>query len=375
MSSGWYKYDWSYRKYKEIKEAMLKGEDGFVCSIPFTCSLEHGLLTKKKIKREMEKESMSHASFLMEYCGVFWGESDDAFFQSSWLNPCRILESVYYLPDKVEWLQNKDKKRKDKPWYIPKVKGEIRIVSCDIALSKGNRSDNSIYSLIRLIPEDGVKYRRLVVNMEAYNGMEAEKQAVRIKQIFYDFEADYIIIDSNGIGNTVWSYIQKVNYDSERDIWYDAFTCFNNDDTVDKKMAKNATPVVYSMKATPKTNSDMALSLRDNFINGSIELLIDHIEAKQLIYEKELIKPSANLEQMGELEAKYLAPYIQISVAINEMINLEYSTDGGAIKIDKKSGTKKDRYSSLAYANFLADILEKEFFKGNKDDDQFLFLT
>ena len=34
----------------EVLKAMVRGEDAFMCSIPFTCSLDHGLLTKKKIK-------------------------------------------------------------------------------------------------------------------------------------------------------------------------------------------------------------------------------------------------------------------------------------------------------------------------------------
>ena len=69
-----------------ILKSMVKGEDSFMCSIPFTCSLDHGLLTKKKILREMKKESMTDASFAMEYCGLFYDEADDAFFKSSFID-------------------------------------------------------------------------------------------------------------------------------------------------------------------------------------------------------------------------------------------------------------------------------------------------
>ncbi|MFN1940952.1 hypothetical protein ACK2GU_19670 [Clostridioides difficile] len=57
----------------------------------------------------MKKESMSDASFMMEYCGVFYNESDDAFFKSSWVNPCRVLESMFYPPSDIEYLENKKK--------------------------------------------------------------------------------------------------------------------------------------------------------------------------------------------------------------------------------------------------------------------------
>ena len=372
LSSGYYTHHWSYARYKDIVKAMLKGQEAFACSIPFTCSLEHGLLTKKKIRREMEKESMSEASFLMEYCGLFWNESDDAFFKSVWINPCRTLESVYYLPDNLTWL--KYKKKKEKPWCIPRVKGEIRIIGVDIALAKGNKNDNSVYTLIRLIP-NGRKYKRYIVNMEAYNGMEGEKQAIRIKQIFYDFEADYIIIDTNGLGTTVWSYMQKANYDSERDIWYEAFTCFNEDNTVDKSLARNAIPVVYSFKASEKINHEMAMSLRDNLMNQNIELPISHMEAKELIYEKGLIKPNEDLEKVAMLETIYIAPYLQISILIGEMINLQYSTEKGLVKIREKASNRKDRYSSVAMGNYLADLLERENLRSENKETKFLFLT
>ncbi|MFN1845010.1 hypothetical protein ACK2FW_19575 [Clostridioides difficile] len=52
---------------------------------------------------------MSDASFMMEYCGVFYNESDDAFFKSSWVNPCRVLESMFYPPSDIEYLENKKK--------------------------------------------------------------------------------------------------------------------------------------------------------------------------------------------------------------------------------------------------------------------------
>ncbi|MEJ4069675.1 hypothetical protein [Clostridioides difficile] len=366
LSSGWYSQHWSYKKFMETVKGMLSGEDMFACSIPFTCSLEHGLLTKKRILKEMKKESMSDASFMMEYCGVFYNESDDAFFKSSWVNPCRVLESMFYPPSDIEYLENK--KKRDKKYHLNKIKGEIRIIGADIALARGVKNDNSIYTLMRMLPNEGT-YKRCVVHIEAYNGMEAEKQAIRLKQLFSDFQADYMILDTQGIGTTVWSYIQKANYDSDRDEWYDAYTCFNEDNTVDKSLAKKSLPVVYSMKAYADENHKMAMSLRDVLTNRTLELPISDIEAKEMILEKEMIKAD-EIDKKAELEAKYIAPYLQTTALVNELINLEYSADGGKIKIKEKSGARKDRYSSLAYTNFLADYLEEKEKRKNRNNQK-----
>ncbi|VIF91851.1 Phage related protein [Clostridioides difficile] len=372
LSSGWYQHEWSYQRYKETIEGMLKGESSFSCNIPFICSLEHGLLTKKRIKKEMKKESMSPSSFLMEYCGVFFNESDSAFFKSSWINPCRTLDNVFYPPDNSEYLKYKNSK--NKKYKLPKVKNEYRIIGVDIALAKGSNNDNSIFTLMRLIP-NGDTYKRYIVHMESYNGMEAEKQCIRLKQLFEDFDADNMIIDTAGLGTTVWSYIQKENYDSERDKWYDAFTCFNEDNTVDKSMSRNAIDVVYSMKATTEINSKIALSLRDSFVNKNIYLPISSIEAKEMIYEQNKIK-AEDLEGRATAEAKLLLPYIQTDALVNELITLEYETREGKIRIAEKGRNRKDRYSSVGYCDFLANLIEEREYKNKKKKKtKFLFLN
>ena len=375
LSSGWYKGHWSYAKCMEVLNAMVRGEDAFMCSIPFTCSLDHGLLTKKKIIREMKKESMTEASFAMEYCGLFYGESEDAFFKSSFVNNCRTQESMFYPPTPIEYMEDKKKKKRDKRGYLRKLNGEIRIISADIALSKGSVNDNSVYTCMRLIPSDG-KFRRIVVNIESYNGMEAETQAIRLKQLFNDFDADYMIIDTQGLGLTVWSYLQKSNYDSERDIWYEGFTCFNKDNTVDEFAARNSLPVVYSLKPNPEINHKVAMSLRENLMNRTIELPLNHLDAKEMIFEDK-IGDITDINLRAELEAKYMSPFLQTTALVNELINLDHSIEGGKyIKIKERGRARKDRYSSLGYANFLADYLEEEEnANSTTDDDTFVFLT
>ena len=92
---------------------MLTKFDSFACNIPFTCSLEHGLNTKKKMEREMDAEGMNYASFLMEYCAVFFNEADDAFFKSSIINPCRDTLDVFYPPTAEEWIAERKKKKSE----------------------------------------------------------------------------------------------------------------------------------------------------------------------------------------------------------------------------------------------------------------------
>ena len=51
-------------------------------------------------------------------------------------------------------------------------------------------------------------------------------------------------------------------------------------------------------------------------------------------------------------------PFIQTSLLINELVNLEYTTVGTDIKIKEIGTNRKDRYSSIAYSYWCACQLE-----------------
>lgn len=333
---------------------MLKGKASFACSIPFTCSLDHGLLTKKRIRKEMEKESMTEASFQMEYCGQFWGENDASYFKMLEIDPCRSIENVFYPVSDLEYVTNASKGKKVKS-SIPKKSGEIRILSADIAVSAAEGSDNSAYCLMRILPNGG-EWVRQVVHIEAHNGMEAEKQAIRIKQLFYDFECDRMIIDTQGVGKTVWGYLQKVNVDSNRGIEYDAFTCYNEDKSVDRVSSRNSLPLVYSLIPSKESNHDCARLLKDAFIKKKIRLPMNDWKAKENILDKD----DEFISKDPDYQSKVLLPFVQTTATVNELINLEFSLPGGKITLKEVGAARKDRYSSLSYLNYLAHMIEVE---------------
>lgn len=364
ISSAWYKSSWAYDKFISYRNAMCKGKSYMCCVLPYTVPLEHGLLDEDTVRDIRNEEDMDEISWLMEMEGIWWGESSDAYFKSIELNPLRTLTKAFYPPTEIEYAQTKGKFKRN----IPKINGEKRIIGADIALAAGEQNDNSVYTLMRMLP-DGDGYRREVVYIESHNGMNSEKQAIRIKQLFYDFEADYIIIDSQGIGISVFNELQKSNYDNDRDIDYEAFTCFNDDNTVDKQMARGALPVIYSLKpASSSINHTIITSFKDAILKKKIKFLMNNSEAKD-----ELIDKNNDLLTKSEEMARLLKPYMQTTLLINEMINLEWSINSGHIRVSEKGNNRKDRYSSCAYSNYLADLLEKEELRKKKRNNKQIF--
>lgn len=136
--------------------------------------------------------------------------------------------------------------------------------------------------------------------------------------------------------------------------------------------AKNPLPVILSIKGGSRINHEIATSLRTSLQNSTIEFLIDDVEAKESLKDKKYYENSTIPEKVF-----YEMPYKQTTAMQNELINLDHEIVGGFVKIKEKSTKRKDRYSSLAYCNYLAKTLEKDLVESNEydeDDDIVYFI-
>jgi hypothetical protein len=366
LTSAWLKAHYFYRDYYcPFIKKMAQGKDTFVISVPVATSIREGLISEARV--EELRETMDAVSFLMETEAVFFGENSNAFFKLDEVDKCRKITSVFYPPSSAQWVAEKDKKVKS--WDIPREKGEIRILSSDIALQAGKVNDNSIYSLVRLIP-NGKSWKKELVCMESYNGLQAEFQALRLKQLFYDFGCDRMIIDAHGIGMTVFNELKKEIYDNERGITYPAWCSYNRDGDIDFGEIDDygAIALIYAIKASAESNHEMAIKLKSDFLSEKFLLPDNDINAK------ELLNKTIGLSSFsGEEQARYLLPFTQTNLLVGELVNLGYDTVNGKIKIKEKNTARKDRYSSIAYADYLCETIIEEKKQSEKKVDEFIF--
>ena len=59
-------------------------------------------------------------------------------------------------------------------------------------------------------------------------------------------------------------------------------------------------------------------------------------------------------------KSKMLLPYINTTLLINELINLQSEIKGVNIKVKEKSGMRKDRFSSIQYNIWVCAQLEQK---------------
>ena len=157
-----------------------------------------------------------------------------------------MLTNAYYPLTDDEYRAMDIRKKRLK--QMPRKDGEIRIIGVDFARMSSNKNDNSVFTLMRLLP-NGNSYKREVVYMEAFNGMKSEDQATRIKRLYTEFEGDRIIIDGNGSGVALLDEMQKSSYDKMIDEHYDAFGIYDSNVNTDFEPLKDGINCIYVIKA------------------------------------------------------------------------------------------------------------------------------
>ena len=365
ISSAWYQNHWMWNLIRGFVKDMLTDESSCVIAMDYSISLKHNIKTRNFLIKERKK--LDPMSWAIEYENHMIAENAKSFFNYEQLNRNRRLKRAFY-PRKNDEVILKQKNKYD----IPKQVGEIRILSCDIAMEDGSDTDNSIYSCLRLLPESQeykvmdatgehieVKrgYRRQVVYMEAVHGSETTKQAIRIKQLYTDFNADYCVLDGRNAGISVYDMLAKVLFDEERNIEYKPWKCMNDEKVANRIQIAGAEENVYVIKAQLETNSSIAESMRNALNTGMIDLLISNTEA---------IDEIANFipeYAVADVDTQFFfeRPYLETVALINEMINLEYERgeQTGLIKLINNND-RKDRYTSVSYGNYFAQMLEHD---------------
>ena len=355
LSSCWYKSHWSYNRFLAYYNSMMKSSKYFVCGLPYQLAIKEGLLDEEQVKDEMSEEDFDSVGYSMEMEALWFGESEKAFFKFEDLEKNRKLASPLFPPDYYDLLKDASFK------YDTKKSGEIRLVSCDIAGMAGKENDASVYTIIRLMPTTK-GYDRHISYMESMVGGHTVTQAIRIRQLYEDFDCDYVVLDTQNFGLGIFDQLTQPLFDKERSKEYDPISCINDDSMAERCTYSNADKVIYSIKGSAKLNSEIAIMFRDGFKRGKIRLPINEIEGREHMKK---YKGFENLPE--ETKAKLISSYAQFTLLVNEMINLEAEyNDNGQVKLKEPNGRRKDRYSSTSYGNYVATLLER---KLNNEDN------
>ena len=359
---------WMGKLLKDTVSSKYGDNSACMLATDYSIALKHAIKTRAQLIEA--KRSTDPITWREEYENEMLREGANSYFTYGLLTKNQTNKKAFY-PRRYEDVRNKHKN----PYSIPKQPGEIRILACDMAfIERSNKNDNSCFTCIRALPEsmtytseniDGkvveVKngYRRIVPYIEANPGSDVDKQAIRIKQLYYDFEADYCILDTRNGGILTYDRLAKILYDESRDCEYPAWRCMNDKDIAKRVNVAGAVEYVFTINASQKLNNDIAIALRGTLESHMIDLLVNLDEAKDIL---ESHIPEYTSTPDVDVAVFYERPYLETQALINEMMSLEYTRNEqtGIITLFETGSNTKDRYVSLAYGNYFIGLLEQD---------------
>lgn len=338
MSSAWYKQHWSYRKLQSYFANMLDDTKRyFCCGLPYMLAIKEGLLSRAQVEDEMSEEDFDPLSWSMEMGAEWYGDTEGSYFKFDDINPRRKIKTSFY---PLNIYKNHNMKTPEL------ATNERRILSVDVALmaSKKHNNDAACLTIGRAILGDNNEYSGNIVYQETHEGLTTDELGLITMRMYYQYNCTDCALDTNGQGIGVYDFIIKDQYDPEYGVTYNAITCCNDEVMAERCKIKGAEKVVWSIKGNADFNSKAATALRVALQNGKINLLVNEFECE------DAIKKIRGYGKMTPTEQAMLKmPYVQTSLMVNELINLEYSVKGSNIKITEKTGMRKDRFSSLEY--------------------------
>lgn len=236
--------------------------------------------------------------------------------------------------------------------------------------NKNVKNDTSAFTCMRLV-QDGLSYTKEVSYLETISGsVETSDLAIRLKQLYNDFEADYVVVDTMGAGIGVFDALCKTLYDEERDEEYEPWASMN-DEAMNERFVTRGKEVIYSVKASASFNNDIAVALRSALEKGKIALPINDIVKRDKLIAEGGFKILPREEQQRKIST-----YFQASVLQSELVSLEYEIRAANIVIKEVGTATKDRYSSLAYLNWYANELERRLKEEESTDwSDFMFIS
>lgn len=284
-----------------------------------------GLQSKTFITDQKNEGTYNEASFEREYESKWSGTVEDAFFNTEVFERNRILKQPEY----------ESSGRSSKSSFY--------ILSVDV----GRKKCDSVVCVFKVTPQPQGASIKSLVNIYTLTDEHFEDQAIKLKSLFYKYNARRLVIDGNGLGIGLVDYMIKPQIDPNTNDVYPDFGVYNDDEGYYKKYrtANCQYDAMYIIKANAPINTEAHANAQTQLSSGKVKFLIDERMAKI-----KLMGTKVGQNMKPEERAEYLKPFTLTSILKEEMANLREENEGLNIILKQANrGIRKDKFSAFEY--------------------------
>lgn len=373
ITSARYQYEWFWNTFKEHVIGYYNDKHSIynVGASDVFVSLENGLKSWSDIKRA--KRRLSDEDFRMEILNEMIGESEEAFFNYRCFVENQQLKEAFRPYSPLQLILDKDKYKKEKE------EDEVRLIVADFAFTETKGINESDYT--RFICMSGHwkndKFERHIDYLEPFPANKDEEAVQRLKELYYLYNGDYIVIDCrNGGENIMIEFTKAKPNEAWGSLWNtQGFTIsdkmqyqviakdklqYYRERTVDP----NAFPCIIPFIGTPGLNTSYWRSTKRALESGNIKFLISMKDRQDYLEDSGIY-----FKMTPEELAEDLAPYGQTDLLIHEAVNLKTVIKNDNIKLEEPRNGHKDLIVTLAMGMLIFDLIEQEWIKQLAEDN------
>lgn len=344
-TAGW-KGTFAYDKLIQLLVWMItEPEKAFIMGGTWRIPVLMKLLDRTFLQDLQRDGTYNEASFDREYESKWSGTAENAFFNGETFDRHRVLNQPEY---------EFSGRSTVKTFYI---------LSVDV----GRKGCDSVVCVWKVSPQSTGPAIKSLVNIYTMSDTHFEDQAIKLKRLFYKYNARRLVIDANGLGIGLVDYMVKSQDDKETGEHFADFGVYGGtqSDAVDEykkyKTDETQEEAMYLMKAQAPENTEAHANFQTMLNAGKIKFLIDERIAKS-----KLLNTTKGQKMTPEQRAEYLKPFTLTSILKEEMMNLREENEGFNIILKQANkGIRKDKFSAAEYG-LLYIKLEEENKKAKK---------
>lgn len=292
------------------------------------------LLDANFIKDLKMDGTFNESSFDREYESKWSGTVEDAFFNAEIFDRNRIL---------------------NQPEYEASGRNS-KLASYVLAVDIGRKGCDSVICVFKVTPQSQGGSIKSLVNLYTLSDEHFEDQTIKLKKLYYKYNADRIVIDGNGLGIGLIDYMVKTQIDPETNEIFPDFGVVNDDDLFYKKYKTSNTVLdaMYIIKANAPLNTEAHAIAKSQLASGKVKFLIDERVAKN-----KLLAKKKGQTMTPEQRAEELKPFTLTSILKEEMMNLREETEGVNIILKQANKSiRKDKFSAFEYGLYYLKLEE-----------------
>lgn len=292
------------------------------------------LLDANFIKDLKMDGTFNESSFDREYESKWSGTVEDAFFNAEIFDRNRIL---------------------NQPEYEASGRNS-KLASYVLAVDVGRKGCDSVICVFKVTPQSQGGSIKSLVNIYTLSNEHFEDQTIKLKKLYYKYNADRIVIDGNGLGIGLIDYMVKTQIDPETSEIFPDFGVVNDDELFYKKYktANTVLDAMYIIKANAPLNTEAHAIAKSQLASGKVKFLIDERVAKN-----KLLAKKKGQTMTPEQRAEELKPFTLTSILKEEMMNLREETEGVNIILKQANKSiRKDKFSAFEYGLYYLKLEE-----------------